>query len=128
MGKKTELHVRHNTPLLRETVHDWFGSDDYEIEAAVAVFWCGWDADSEILIVRLPDGTRRLVVENPASLGPDDDLAAILEERMRTYMQAAHDTARFLVKWRGRPAPVIRDLTDEEAAAIINGGDEDQDG
>ena len=58
--------------------------------------------------------------------GPDTDITGMLEERMRTYMQAAHDTARFLVKWRGRPAPVIRDLTDEEAAAIINGGDDDK--
>jgi hypothetical protein len=65
MNEKTELHVRHDTPLMRETVRDWFGVDDYEIETATPVLWCGWEADSEVLIVRLPDGSRRLVVENP---------------------------------------------------------------
>lgn len=116
------------TALLRQTVREWFGAEDFEVIAKTGMMWCGWDADSQVYLIRLPSGETRLVVEDPGpDTGPDTNITEMLEERMRTYMQAAHDTARFLVKWRGRPAPVIRDMTDEEAAAIINGGDDDQD-
>lgn len=121
------MDENHKTALLRQTVKDWFGAEDFEVLAKTGMMWCGWEFDSQVYLIRLRGGETRLVVEDPGpDTGPNTDITAMLEERMRTYMEAAHDTAKFLVKWRSRPAPVIRDLTDEEAEAIINGGDDDK--
>lgn len=94
---RTDFHMQHDTRLLRHTVMDWFGADNYQIEDAVAVLWCGWEADSEVLLVRLPDGSRRLVIENPSSMmGPGEDLVDMLRKRGAVYRQTEENTAAFI--------------------------------
>ena len=97
----TELD-RGQLRLLADEMQDRFGQLGYEPEAAVAVLWSGWECDSVAVLVRLADGSRKIVFIDgtgmPGGLTPE----GLLEERIAAYESAIEKTRAFLRKARGK--------------------------
>ena len=96
MTRKSNL-ARFDTPLLRMTLEDWFGfTEGYELLDHVGVL-SGRDCDTTVLLVRMPDGTERLVYEDPClGTGPEADILAELRRRPGAYRRAADETEAFI--------------------------------
>lgn len=85
------------TPLLREAVMDVYGTEDFEILAKTGMMWCGSGSDSQVYLVRLPDGRVELVIEDPGSTTDNstDAILHMLNERRQAYRVASDDTLAF---------------------------------
>lgn len=76
-------------------VQEQFDVTEYEVVGHVPVLWSGWQGDSLVAHVKLPDGRREIVfADSTGNLGGDPK--SVLEERLSAYRTAIEETLAFL--------------------------------
>lgn len=89
------------TPELREGAQrflDLHYGGRCELLAAVEVLWSNWECDSMAALIRLEDGTVKVVrPDGTAGSGPPETTMEMLEERLVEYERAISETRAFLL-------------------------------
>jgi hypothetical protein len=81
--------------MLAEQVKEAFDTGEYEILDWTQVLHAGWEGDSVAVLVRLPDGSKEVVIPDCTGLGKID-----LEQQIAAYETAIVNTRAFLQKWK----------------------------
>lgn len=80
--------------LAREQVIELFGVSDFEVLDWTPVLHSGWEADSTLMHIVLPDGRRHLIIADAGT--PYEDISLAMRERLATYKAVADKTQAIL--------------------------------
>jgi hypothetical protein len=81
---------------LDEYVRTTYGVTDYEVIGATALLWSGWESDTMVALVRLPDGRRVWGVVDAFGVRYPDGIARMLRQRITAYRDAIAETEALL--------------------------------
>lgn len=92
----TTIHTisEFSRPILDAWVEEHYGTADYEIVGSSRVLWSGWEADTDVAVIRLPDGSFKwALVDGPHA---PDDVPEVLRKQLVAYRQAISNTEELL--------------------------------